>query len=257
MNISINNLNINYSISGKGDYIFLLHGWGANLELFKNISNILSDKYTVVSLDFPGFGKSDEPREAWDVSQYTEFMVSFIKTFDCDKVIILGHSFGGRVIIKMANIDNLPFLIDKIILVDSAGILPKKTLKFKSKIRIYKICKFVLNSSLVKKLFPNALDNYRKKIGSPDYSNASSTMRQTLIKTVNEDLTPILQNIKVPALLIWGENDNDTPVSDGKIMEQKIGDSGLVVLKGAGHYPFLDQPCAFGKIIKSFLQIGV
>ena len=257
MKLNIDDLSVNYTVKGSGDYIFLLHGWGANLELFKNIADIMSEAYTVVSLDFPGYGQSDEPKDAWDILRYAEFVIAFIKHFNCDKVILLGHSFGGRVIIKMSNIPDLPFLIDKIILVDTAGIMPKRTLKYKIKIRIYKTGRFILNMPSIKKLFPDALENYRKKMGSSDYANASEIMRRVLVKTVNEDLTPLLENITAPTLLIWGENDTDTPVSDGKLMEQKIPGAGLVVLKGAGHYSFLEQPYAFGRVIKSFLGIGV
>ena len=85
-------------------------------------------------------------------------------------------------------------------------------------------------------------------------------MREVLIKTVNEDLQPLLQNIKAQTLLIWGENDFETPVSDAYKMEKAIAESGtdvgLVILKNAGHYSFLDQMHVFHKVIKSFLKIG-
>ena len=256
MNVNIKGLNINYDVKGSGDYVFLLHGWGSNLKLFNALADEISGKYTVVSLDFPGFGSSDEPSEIWDVSAYSEFMVEFIRQFECESVILLGHSFGGRVIIKMSNLPDLPFSIEKIILVDSAGIRPKRTLKYKFKVRIYKIGKAIFNLRLMKKLFPNVLENYRKKAGSADYNSASEMMRKILVKTVNEDLTPLLPNITAPTLLIWGENDTATPVSDGQLMEKKIAGSGLVVLKNAGHYSFIDQSFAFHKIVKSFLRIG-
>ena len=256
MTVTIKGLDVNYDVKGNGDYVFLLHGWGANLTLFDALANVISEKYTVVSLDFPGFGSSEEPKEIWDVSAYTEFMVEFIRRFECKKVILIGHSFGGRVIIKTSALPDLPFSIEKIILVDSAGVLPKRTLKYKVRLRAYKLGKTFLNLGLVKKRFPHALDNYRKKMGSSDYNSASEIMRNILVKTVNEDLTPLLKNIKAPTLLIWGENDTATPVSDGQLMEKGIADAGLVVLKGAGHYSFLDQPLAFHKIVKSFLNIG-
>jgi len=256
LNVNIKDLNINYDVKGSGNYVFLLHGWGSNLKLFDALANVISEKYTVVSLDFPGFGLSDEPKEVWDVSAYSEFMVEFIQKFKCEKVILVGHSFGGRVIIKLSNMPDLPFSIEKIILVDSAGVRPKRTLKYKVKVGIYKTGKAFFSFGPVKKMFPNTLDNYRKKMGSSDYNNASETMRNILVKTVNEDLTHLLKNIKAPTLLIWGENDTATPVSDGQLMEKNIENAGLVVLKGAGHYSFLDQAFAFHKIVKSFLGIG-
>lgn len=256
MKIVIQGIQINYEVTGSGEYVFLLHGWGSSLSLFSNLAKVISEKYTVVSLDFPGFGLSEEPKTVWDVSSYSDFLVEFIKHFQCDKVILLGHSFGGRVIIKTANRSDLPFSIEKIILVDSAGIRPKRTLISKVRLVTYKLSKRILLLPLVMKLFPDALNHYRKKMGSSDYNNATEMMRGILVKTVNEDLTALLPNIQASTLLIWGENDLDTPVTDGKIMENLIPDAGLVVLKAAGHYSFLDQPYVFHKVIKSFLKVG-
>jgi pimeloyl-ACP methyl ester carboxylesterase len=257
----IDGLEINYDIIGTGDYVFLLHGWGANHKLFSKLAKDISEKYTVVSLDFPGFGKSQEPRDAWGVSNFADITVKFIQQFPCEKAILLGHSFGGRVIIKMSGMTDLPFEIAKIILVDSAGILPKRTMKYKLRVRAYKIGKTIINFAPIKKKFPNALENYKRKLGSPDYSNASEIMRNTLVKTVNEDLEPLLKNIKPQTLLIWGENDTATPLEDGKKMEKAISeagtDVGLVVLKDAGHYSFLDQQYIFHRVVRSFLKMAV
>jgi pimeloyl-ACP methyl ester carboxylesterase len=256
----VKGLQINYTVKGSGDYIFLLPGWGSSLELFAELAEVLAEKYTVVSVDFPGFGKSEEPPKVWSVSDYADFTVEFIKQFACEKVILLGHSFGGRVIIKIANLNNLPFRIEKNLLVSSAGILPKRSLKFKIKLRIYKIGKLFLNTPLLKKMFPAALEKHKQRLGSPDYANASETMRGILVKAVNEDLEPLLKNIKSQTLLIWGENDTATPLADGQKMEKIISeagtDVGLVVLKGAGHFSFIEQRYAFHKVVKSFLKIG-
>ncbi len=249
MDKTIQDIKINYRVAGQGDYIFLLHGWGANIELFNNLIELLSAKFTVVALDMPGFGKSAEPPEAWDVDKYTDFVLDFIAEFKPEKVTLLGHSFGGRVIIKMLNRKDLPFSVDKIILTGSAGIRPKRSMKYKLKVASYKAAKSVL------RFFPGALENYRKKMGSADYAAASPVMRQSLVKVVNEDLTHLLSSIKVPALLIWGTNDTATPVADGKQMEKLIPDAGLVVLENAGHYAFLDQPYVFNRVIKSFMKM--
>ncbi len=256
MQMTLDGLRVNYTVSGSGKYVFLLHGWGANLELYKNIAEVISSQYTVVSLDFPGFGGSEEPHEPWSVSDFTKFTISFISQFDCDEVILLGHSYGGRVIIKMASQDDLPFKISKIVLVDSAGILPKKTFKQKARQRFYKIGRKFLETKLMKKLFPNALDAFRKKMGSADYNAASPIMRQSLVLAVNEDLTSLLPKISAPTLLIWGDKDTATPLSDGQLMEKSIPDAGLVVLEGSGHFSFLEQPYVFQQVIKSFLKIS-
>ncbi len=255
MNIEINNIKINYIVKGDSDKkILLLHGWGSNIKLFNNIIEHLSKENTVYALDMPGFGESQLPNNSWNVDNYVDFIIEFIKIMKIDKLSLLGHSFGGRVIIKLSNRENLPFEISKLILVDSAGILPKKSNKSSFKTKIYKLCKVVLKNKVVSKIFPNALENLKKKFGSEDYKNAIPVMRETLVKVVNEDLEPLLKNIKQPTLLIWGDKDEATPFEDAKIMESLIPNSGIVRVEGAGHYSFLEQPILINKVLDSFLN---
>ena len=250
----IDGLNINYSDCGAGDLVLLLHGWGSNIELFASMTAILSQKYRVVAPDMPGFGLSEEPKEPWCVDDYVDFVLKFLEDFKPEKLIVLGHSFGGRVIIKMASRD-LPFEIEKVILVDSAGVKPEKTLMQKVRQRSYKIGRRVLETAPAKALFPDALEEFRLSHGSADYNSATPVMRQTLVKTVNEDLRELMPNMKMPVLLVWGENDDATPLSDAKIMESLMPEAGLVTLKGAGHYSFLEQQFTFNKVLASFLEI--
>lgn len=252
---TVNGLKINYEEKGEGDLIVLLHGWGSNITLFANMMELLSKKYKVVAMDMPGFGKSDEPKEVWDVSAYVQFVIDFIKDYGVKEVMLLGHSFGGRVIIKMHSLPELPFKVTKVMLVDSAGIMPPKSNKKSWRTRYYKMGKAVLSTKIAQKIAPDALENFRKKMGSADYAAASPMMRQVMVKVVNEDLEPYLPNIKAPTLLVWGENDTATPISDGEKMEKLIPDAGLVRLAPAGHYSFLDQQYTFNKVMCSFLKI--
>ncbi|MDR1620942.1 MAG: alpha/beta hydrolase, partial [Synergistaceae bacterium] len=129
------------------------------------------------------------------------------------------------------------------------------TVRQSLRLGLYKCVKKILSFSAVERLFPGALEAWRRRIGSADYRDASPRMRECLVKTVNEDLTPLFSSIPHPTLLIWGENDRDTPLGDAKIMERLIPDAGLVTLKNAGHYSFLDQPFVFGRVLDSFLGI--
>ena len=252
---TVNGLKINYEEKGEGDLIVLLHGWGSNITLFANMIELLSKKYKVVAMDMPGFGKSEEPKEVWDVSSYVQFVIDFLKDYDTKEVMLLGHSFGGRVIIKMHSRSDLPFKVTKVILVDSAGIMPPKSIKKSWRTRYYKLGRTVLSWGIVRKFFPDALENFRKKMGSADYAAASPMMRQVMVKVVNEDLEPYLPNIKAPTLLVWGVNDTATPLSDGEKMEKLIPDAGLVKLENAGHYSFLEQQFIFNRVMCSFLKI--
>lgn len=253
---TIDSLNINYLEQGEGELVVLLHGWGSNITLFNHTVSVLSKKYKVVAMDMPGFGESDEPKEPWCVDDYVDFVLKFIESYSPKKVTLLGHSFGGRVIIKMCS-RALPFEIDKIILVDSAGVKPKKTFKQKVKQNIYKATKNIYSSSAVQKMFPDALENLRKKNGSADYNAASPMMRQTLVKVVEEDLTELMPNVKAPTLLIWGTLDDATPLSDAKLMEKLMPEAGLVTFEGAGHYSFLECQAQYGRVLASFMKIDL
>lgn len=257
MNIVIDGYNICYKISGKGNQVVvMLQGWGTDLGVYDTIATAINEEYKFVQFDMPGFGGSDEPREAWDVDAYADFFCKFMDALDIKKASLIGHSYGGRVIIKLAARDDLPFEISNIVLIDSAGILPIRTFTQKVKITKYKVLKRILNIKMVYALFPEVIDYWRSHQGSADYQKASPIMRQCLVKAVNEDLTDLLPKIKQETLLIWGDKDTATPLRDAKIMEGKIPHSGLAILSGAGHFSFLDQPAIFRNIMRSFYRIG-
>jgi pimeloyl-ACP methyl ester carboxylesterase len=98
------------------------------------------------------------------------------------------------------------------------------------------------------------LEKLKNSFGSDDYRNATPIMRETLVKLVNEDLKEYLPNIKAPTLLIWGELDTATPITDGEIMEKLIPDAGLVRVKDCTHYVFLEASAYVNKIIYTFLS---
>lgn len=131
MEINIDGLKINYINKGKGNNVLLLHGWGVDTDLYKNIINDVSKYSNVYALDLPGFGKSAEPKEVWDLDMYVSLVEKFIEKMGLDRLTLIGHSFGGRIIIKLANKNGLKFKINKIILMGSAGIKPKLKLSKK------------------------------------------------------------------------------------------------------------------------------
>ena len=234
----------------------MLQGWGTDLGVYDSVADAINEKYTFVQFDFPGFGGSDEPREAWNVDAYADFFCKFMEALGIKKATLIGHSYGGRVIIKLAARESLPFEITNIVLIDSAGVLPKRSFAQKMKIRRYKVLKRILNLKLIYALFPEVIDDWRSRQGSADYRNATPIMRQCLVMAVNEDLTELLPKIKQDTLLIWGDKDTATPISDGKLMEERIPNSGLAVLTGTGHFSFLEQPAVFRNIMRSYFQIS-
>lgn len=250
MHINIDGININYIDEGTGNTVLLLHGWGGSIQTMKPIANILKEGCRVITLDLPGFGESSIPERAWNSYDYAECIKKFIDELGLDSIVLFGHSHGGRVSIILSSKYNI---VKKLILIDSAGIIPIRKLKYYIKVYSFK---------LLKKLYTvfsignkeEKLEKFYKKYGSTDYKESQGVMRQTMVKVINDNLVDLLPNINVPTLLIWGENDQDTPVYMGKIMEDKIHDSGLIILKDAGHYSYIDCYEQFKAVIKVFLK---
>jgi pimeloyl-ACP methyl ester carboxylesterase len=244
--VIINNLVINYKILGSGrTNLLLLHGWGCDLNIFKQlIQKFNKNKYTIYFFDFPGFGKSQLPKDVWGVGEYAAFLKQFLEKLQINKAIILGHSFGGRVAIKFAS--EYSQRVQKLILVGCAGI--KKKLP-KSYLMAVKAGKAIFKLPFLKKYKNKVLG----QIGARDLAS-SGAMQEIFKKVVNEDLRPGAKKISAPTLLIYGINDQETPVEYGQIFNKLIPNSKLRVIKNAGHYVFLDQPDDFLAIMENFEQ---
>ncbi len=247
-------LNINLIDEGHGEAVVVLHGWGARADLYRTIINPLVGNYRVIAPDLPGFGKSSEPSFAYSIEDYAGFVLSLLKELGIEKAHLIGHSHGGRTCLELATGD-YGFEIGKIVLVDSAGIPVKKKLSKRIRIKTYKVLKGIVTFAPVKRMFPNALDMLKKKFGSADYAAASDIMRQSMVKVLPCDYTDKLSFIKNPTLLIWGENDTDTPSSCAKVLENGIKDCGLVTIPKAGHFSFAQAPALTANVLKSFFNI--
>lgn len=247
---TIRGLKVHYEVVGKGHPVLLLHGWGGSSKSMAPVQSFLSDAHEVISLDLPGFGESTEPSSPWTSFDYAAVVADLLKSLGLDRVAIIGHSFGGKIAIHLA----LMGYAHRLVLTNSAGIRPTRSLRYYIRVGTFKFAKRISQINLLRKLLGEELDRYRAKFGSADYRNASSMMRQVLVRIVNEDISPLLSQIQVPTLLIWGDLDTATPLQDAKRMESLIPDCGLVVLKGAGHFSFLDKPREFEIIVKHFLN---
>ena len=254
MNIEIDGLNIEYTEAGvpTGIPVLLLHGWGSSFDVYRGIINALSDRCRLVAVNFPGCGKSNTMKEPWALDNYCDFVLKFINAVNLQNPIMIGHSHGGRVTLKMVadGIVNPP----KIVLLDSAGLIPEKTPRQKRRARNFKLIKKILNLPVINLFSGGLLEKARKHYGSADYNAAPPVLRKTLVSLVNTDLRDILPNIKCPSLLIWGDNDTATPLNDAKTIEKLIPDAGLCVIKGTGHYSFCEKPYEAHAILREFIK---
>ena len=252
MEIQLNKLHINYEVSGDGKPVILLHGWLCSLETMKPIAMALEQNYKVYNIDLPGFGKSSMPENPFSTNDFGNFLNEFIKKLQIKKPILIGHSNGGRTILNYAG-RNLGE-IEKIVLIDSAGVKPKRKISYYIKIYTFKILKKFLSIFPDVEMFNNIRERVLGKFGSSDYKNSPEILRKTMSTIINEDQTAIMSEIKAPTLLLWGENDTDTPLQDGKSMEKNIKNSSLVVINGAGHFSYLDNYQLSIETIKNFLK---
>ena len=248
--IVIDSVKTCYNVVGSGFNVVLLHGWGANKEIFKNLQSKLAYTHRTYSLDIPGFGKSDQPKSVWGTLEYSIFLRKFLERLAISNPILIAHSFGGRIVIQTCS---RGYHAEKIVLIASAGIKPIRSIKYYIKIYGYKIIKHTIKILFVGNYSNSLISLLRKKIGSQDYKNANLHMKKILSKVVNEDMTSILHKIGAPTLLVWGNWDKATPLRDAKIMEKHIPNSKLIVIPNSSHYVFLERPYTFFSIVKSFI----
>lgn len=247
----IKDIDIYYERCGSGRPVLILHGWGCNTDVMRSVSDyVASVGREAISIDFPGFGKTAAPQDAWSVYDYADATYELIQRLGIQGCDVMGHSFGGRIIIILAS--RYPELFGRLILVDAAGIRPKRSAGYYARVYVYKLGKLMKRSAALDKLF--GISKRQANAGSEDYKALSGVMKQVFVKVVNEDLAPLLKSIRNETLLIWGSEDNETPMYMAKRMERDIADCGLAVINGAGHFSFLDGYGQFCSIIKVFLE---
>lgn len=251
-NINIKGVNLHYEEVGQdgGVPVILMHGWGCDHTTVNSIASFLSPYMHIYNLDLPGHGKSDEPPTIWGIEDFTALIEEFVRTLGIENPVLIGHSFGGRIALLFSSRNK----VLKNILVDSAGIKPKRGLSYYWKIYSYKLIKKLLLLIYGKDKGKAKVKKWREGKGSADYRNSSDIMKGVMSRCVNEDLKYVMPDIKAPTLLIWGEDDTATPLSDARTMERLIPDAGIVSFPGCGHYSFLDNPFGFKSVVRDFLK---
>jgi pimeloyl-ACP methyl ester carboxylesterase len=251
--ITVDGLTINHAVLGEGVPIVLLHGWGAEIKLVYPLAEqLIKLGYRCYLLDLPGFGASPEPPAVWTVFDYAELVRKYIQQQGLERVNLFGHSFGGR--LSMILGAEYPQLIDKITLADAAGLRPKQPMMSQIRLKGYKAIRDGLRKVGLKQLADQLASAYNKRYGSADFNAVSGVMRQTFVNVVNQDLRDYAKRIQAPTLLIWGDQDQDTPLAQAHELEKLIPDAGLVVYTGAGHYSYLEKPQQTAQAIHALLS---
>ncbi len=249
--VIVHDLLINYylteSLGEAAQTAIFLHGWRANAMIWIPVIKLLQGQgFNTYRIDLPGFGRSQTPRAAWHVSDYSNAVYEFIKKLELKDVTVIGHSFGGRVGIKLAA--EHPDCLAKLVLVDSSG-LRLDPYKRRVITRIAKLLKPAFALPFLKTLRPKIY----YMLGAEDYL-ATPELKSTFINIIEEDLGKWLPKIKHKTLLVWGGLDKEVPLRVGQIMQQKIPNSSMVVFPKAGHFCFMDEPQEFVNTLIKFIR---
>ncbi len=226
---------LNFSRYGNGKDVVFLHGWGGSINSFDFVGKQLSG-YRITLLDLSGFGLSPEPSVPMGVSEYADEVIKTLNKLKVVDAIFVGHSFGGRVAIEIAS--RKPYVVNKLILVDSAGLKPRRKPSYYFKVAIHKFLKKIGKPGLK---------------GSIDYAVLSPVMKMSFKKIVNYDQSSQLKNVICPTAIFWGKSDKETPPYMARKFKRKIKDSALFWLDG-GHFAYVDDFGRFLHILKAFVE---
>lgn len=248
MKVIVQNLASEYRDEGAGAALVFLHGWQDDVRTFDALAARLSSAHRVIRLDLPGFGGSETPREAWGTAEYARFVNDFLKKIGVSSAVLIGHSFGGRVVIRGMAEGMLH--APKIVLIASPGGAARNAARKNIFLVLAKLSKMVL-SVLPPAYRERARRKFYRAIGS-DYATAGN-MRETYKKIVAEDLSTLAAKISVPALLMWGDRDTETPRADGERLARLMPDARLEIVSGAGHFVHRENPDEVTALIKKFV----
>lgn len=245
-------ISLYYEKYGNGkENLVILPGWGDTKNTFNRLIRILEDYYTIYIIDYPGFGNTKFPNYDMTIYDYTDLIEEWLKSLNLENLTLLGHSFGGRIIITLTGYYQYNY--DKIVLMNAAGIKPKNTIYQKLRTKTYKFLKKIAKifpkktkEKLLRKLF-----NY---FSSLDYRMLPDNMKKTFQNIISEDLKDYLKNIKSNTLLLWGEKDTSTPLTDGITMNKNILKSKLYIFKNKGHFVYLDNFQEVLEILVKFIE---
>lgn len=221
--------NIYYLKRGNGiKNIIFLHGWGGDSNQFLTFTNLFLSNYTVYLIDLPAFGKS-KIDTVLSLEDYSNIISDFVKGIGIDNPIIIGHSFGGRIALKMLEM-NMNY---KTILISTPG-FDLRSLKTKIKLILNKLFKI--------------------KFPSYDYKNANTIrrliMNRCLQDTKKLDFSKINQNI----IIIHGTKDKTVKPKVARMMKKRIKKSQVIWIKGE-HFPYLDEPIKVLKVINFYANL--
>jgi pimeloyl-ACP methyl ester carboxylesterase len=188
-------------------HMLFLHGWGANRENLRGVAVLFQHQYQIHLIDLPGFGDTPVPPTDWGTPNYTDLVQQYIASRIAGPMILVGHSFGGRVALRLGA-RHLPW-VRGIVLMGTPG-LPAEGFSYRM-VRRWAIRTLRRFLTIARPFLGQApLDWHTRRFGSRDYL-AAGELRPILVRTVNEDLTECARTVGSPVLLLYGGEDTETP----------------------------------------------
>lgn len=250
MKIIVENLAIEYLDEGSGPVVLFLHGWQNDLHTFDPVISYLSPAYRIIRLDLPGFGKSEPPHTAWRLNDYVRLVRAFLDKLHIGEVdALVGHSFGGRIVIKGTAAK--AFQPQALVLMGSPGGGRRRAVRNTFFKISAKICGWVLRIPPLVFGREGLRRRVYRALGS-DY--VSSGARQKIfLNIIAEDISESAKHITTPTLLVWGEQDTETPIGDGERLARLIPGAVLQKISGAGHFAHQENPKEVARLMREFL----
>jgi len=246
--LNVQGLQVSYKTAGEGPAVLILHGWGSSSASWQSVQVGLSQQgYEVIIPDLPGFGKSAEPRSPWGIEKYRVFVEEFVNALGLKEFYLLGHSFGGG--LALAYTAKNPERVKKLFLV-AAAIRREKSLRkhiLRTAAKIGKFFSFLPFYALFRKAV------YKYIIRTSDYPYQKGIMKDIYLKVIGQDLFPLLSEVKVPTVILWGEKDDVVSVEDAYFIKKHIKDSQLALFPEGDHDIEQKMPHAFTQKILEFL----
>lgn len=253
MQVVVDSLLTHYVARGKGKLVLILHGWGDTTASWQDMVTALAKNNQVIAMDLPGFGGSEAPKTAWDLSDYAQFIQRFLAKIDKTQAdTIIGHSNGGAIAIR--GLGRGVLKANRLVLLAAAGIRGEYKGRIKA-LRVFTKIGKALSSPLPKSI--------KQKLRSKVYSSVGSDMlvaehlQETFKKIVTDDVREDAAKLTIPTLLIYGESDEQAPVGYGQAYHQLIAGSTLEILPGTGHFVHLERPKEVTTAIEGFMHASI
>ncbi|KKT16820.1 MAG: hypothetical protein UV98_C0021G0003 [Parcubacteria group bacterium GW2011_GWB1_43_6] len=198
--------------------------------------------------DLPGFGENQIIQRPWTINDYVEWAHGILQKNNLSRIILAGHSFGGSIAAKFSS--KYPAMVEKLILIDSAGIRKRRLKKEIQKAIAHLLSRFCFLPfyGFFRKVA------YRTLFRTSDYLLTEGVMKETYLKVIGEDISDIFSKVSVPTMLVWGKNDGITPLRHAYFINKSISGSKLEIISGVGHNPHREAPETLVEKIVDFIK---